>query len=204
MPLKQLRSVTGELDTPELLRYLITEKFPGETVVTASLMSSSTVVLKMVADIDPATPVIFCQRPPVFEESAEFRASIVDRLGLKNVSTSDGRESTVHPGDRDHCEDMWVSNHNMPGNSYQILHLNDCLSPYKCWISAVYHVPPVDSVNHRVDKDGRLIKVDPLVKWSKERVRNFMIDNDLPYHKMAMRDYQFDRARSVATETFPF
>ena len=70
--------------------------------MTASLMASSIVVLKMVADIDPATPVIFCHRPPVFEESVEYRAEIVRRLGLANTSMNEGREPDVRRGDSGH------------------------------------------------------------------------------------------------------
>ncbi|MGI9421691.1 MAG: phosphoadenosine phosphosulfate reductase family protein, partial [Hyphomicrobiaceae bacterium] len=158
-PRQEIRKISVDLTTPELLHYLIKERFPGEIVVTASLMASSVVVLKMISDIDPATPVIFCQRRPIFEESTEYRAKIVERLGLQNISLNNGRELEVAPGDNDHCERMFVQYRDMPGRSFQILHLNECLAPYKCWISAVYHVPRPDYVQNRVDVDGRLIRV---------------------------------------------
>ena len=44
---------------PERRRLPIEEKFAGKTLVTASLKAPSVVVLKLVADIDPATPVVF-------------------------------------------------------------------------------------------------------------------------------------------------
>ena len=187
----EIRKISVDLNTPDLLRHLIEERFAGEVVVTASLIASSIVVLKMVADIDPATPVIFCHRPPVFEESVEYRAEIVRRLGLTNISMSEGREPDVRPGDSGHCERMWIHHRDMPGRSLQLLHLNDCLAPYKCWISAVYHVSRPDFVRNRVDVDGRLIKIDPLIRWSKDDVRAFMREHELPYHKMAKRSFSY-------------
>ena len=150
MSLQDIRDVSVNLDTPALLRYLITERFAGNTVVTASLRAASIVVLKMVSDIDPATPIIFCHRRPVFDESVAYRTRIVDLLGLTNVSTNEGHEVDICDGDQDHCERMWVENRTLPGRSKELLHLNDSLAPYLCWISAVYHVPRPAGVRNRV------------------------------------------------------
>jgi phosphoadenosine phosphosulfate reductase len=201
---QDIRSVSVHLDTPELLRYLIKEKFPGKIAVTASLIAPSVVVLKMVADIDPATPIIFCQRPPIFEVSAEYRTQIVERLGLTNVSLTEGHETRVRDGDHDHCERMWVHYPDMPGSSLQVLHINDSLAPYSCWISAVYHMQRPNEVVNRVDVDGLVIKVDPLVRWSKDDVRAFMRTNDLPYHKLAARKFQYDENSEVTYPTYHF
>ena len=197
-----IRSVSVHLHTPELLRYLIKERFPGRTVVTASLRAPSIVVLKMISEIDPATPVIFCHRPPVFEESTEYRARIVEILRLGNVSFTEGHETVLRPDDVDHCERMWIQNQNVPGRSFEILHLNDCLAPYSCWISAVYHVARPDYVRNRVDVEGRLIKVDPLIRWSREEVREFMRTHGLPYHKMADRKYNYEENPEGSTYEF--
>jgi phosphoadenosine phosphosulfate reductase len=198
-PRQAIRTISVDLDTPALLRYLIKERFPGETVVTASLMASSIVVLKMVSEIDPATPIVFCQRSPVFEESTEYRTQIVASLGLQNVSMNEGRETMIRPGDQDHTERMGVHYRDMPGRSIQLLHLNDCLAPYSCWISAVYHLPRQSFIQNRVDVHGRLIKVDPLVRWTKDDVREFMRVSNLPYHKMAKREFGYDGKKGDMT-----
>lgn len=197
--LQEIRSVSVDLDTPALLRHLLKERFPGKTVVTASLMAPSIVVLKLVSEIDPSTPIVFCHRQPVFEESIEFRSRIVKILGLQNFSVSDGYETEVRPGDNDHCDRVWVYYRDMPGRSLQLLHLNDCLAPYDCWINAIYHAPRSSLVRNRVDVDGRLIKVDPLVRWTKEDVREFMRAHSLPYHKMAARKYNSAESRETVT-----
>lgn len=194
----QIQSVSKHMGVPELLRYLIKERSPGKTVVTASLRAPSIVVLKMVSDIDPSTPIIFCQRPPVFVESLGFRTEIAEKLGLTNVLMTEGHETRITPGDRDHCERMWVHYLDMPGRSFEILHLNDCLAPYSCWISAVYHMHepnPAASLN-RVDVDGRLLKINPLLRWTKDDVREFMSTHKLPFHKLAARKFSYDESNS--------
>ena len=184
---QDIRSISPDLSTPDLLRYLIAERFPGETLVTASLKAPSVVVLKMVADIDPGTPVVFCSRGFQFPESEVYRERIVGLLGLKSVSRSKGGEVEVLSGDHDHCERMWVESSEGLARSFEIVHLNQTLAPYSCWISAVYHVPSPPQVTQRVDVEGRLIRVDPLIRWSKDEVRAFMREHKLPFHPRAVR-----------------
>ena len=45
---RDIRSVGADHSTPDLLRFLIAQKFAGTTVVTASLKAPSVTVLKMV------------------------------------------------------------------------------------------------------------------------------------------------------------
>jgi len=184
---QDIRSVSPDLSTADLLRLLITDKFAGKTVVTASLKAPSVVVLKMVADIDAAMPVVFCVRGFQFPESTEYREQIVDLLGLKNVIQCKGGEVEVLPNDYDHYERMWIESQDGRMRIFEIVHLNQTLAPYSCWISAVYHVERPPHVKQRVDTEGRLIRVDPLIRWSKDEVRAFMHAHDLPFHPHVTR-----------------
>ena len=190
MPLLQdLWSKTSHLDTRQLLAHLIGERYVGSVIVTASLKARSVSVLKMVADIDPGTPVLFCQPGLEFEESTSYREQIVAQLGLTDVRFTSGREIEVLPGDHDHTERMWIENKDMPGQTFVLAHLNNSLQGFDCWISAVNHEQRPPEIKHRVDLNGRLVRVDPVFRWSDDDVRNFMRDNDLPYHKRAKRSY---------------
>ena len=184
---QDIRSVSPDLSTPDLLRFLIEDRFAGKVLVSASLKAPSVVVLKLVADIDPATPVVFCVRGFQFPESGVYRSRIVELLGLENVSQTNGGEVEVLPGDTDHCERMWAESRDRLGRSYEIVHLNQTLAPYSCWISAVYHVPGPPRRTKRVDVESRLIRVDPLVRWTKDDVRAFMREHGLPFHPHAVR-----------------
>ena len=54
---EELQELTRDMDTVSLLRFLITEKFPKKIVVSCSLRARSVVVLKMISEIDPSTPI---------------------------------------------------------------------------------------------------------------------------------------------------
>ena len=184
---EDIRSASGDLSTPDLLRLLIKERFPENILVTASLKAPGVAVLKLVADIDPATPVVFCTRGFQFPASLEYRERIVDLLGLTNVSLTQGHEVNVLPGDHDHCEVMWVESPEGFGRSYEIVHLNETLAPYNCWVSRSITCAANRMSVTRVDVQGRLIRVDPLIRWSKDDVRAFMRKYDLPFHPHVTR-----------------
>ncbi len=190
MPLlKEIWSVTSKLDTAALLSYMIGERYRGKVIVTASLKARSIVVLKLVADIDASTPVLFCQPGREFEDSKIYREKIVGQLGLSDVRYTSGREIEVQRGDHDHVERMWIENEESSGQTFSVVHLNNSLQGFDCWISGVNHVERPPEIRHRVDLDGRLVRVDPVIRWSDDEIRAFMTGNNLPFHKRAKRSY---------------
>lgn len=183
---QEISAAAQRMTAQDLLRYVIKETFPGKLVVTASLRARSVATVAMVAEIDPSTPVVFCQPSALFPESLDYRARLVRKLGLSDVSVSTGREPEVMPSDRDHFECMWVDDPIGGGRVHEIVHLNETLADFDCWVSAVYHVPKSPRARHKVDVDGRLIRIDPLIDWSEERVRMYLRQHGIPFHPRAV------------------
>ncbi len=176
---------SADMDTPTFLRFLIEDRSPRKSVVTVSLRGRSVVVLKYISEIDPATPVVFCHMPNVYPESLEYRARLIDELGLSNVrepAEDDGPTAS----DCNHCEQLWAENPIDHTRAYEVVHLNRTLADFDCWISAVYHNPYPAEPGPRVRAEGRLIRVDPLASWTQDQVRGFMKEQGLPYHPQAM------------------
>ncbi len=174
-------------DAFDLLDHLIRREFPGKCVVTASLKARSVAVLRMVADIDPSTAVVFCHARDLFEESRAYRADIISSFGLTDVTEAHGdRIAPVDKGS-DHIECLWVEDPDGGGLVHECVHLNETLAPYGCWISAVYGEGP-DAVSRdveRIDMDGRLPKVDVLADWAPTDVQAFLQDRGVPPHPLA-------------------
>lgn len=168
------------LDAQALLARVIAG---GRAVVTASLKARSIAVLKMVAEIDPSTPVVFCHASELFPESQAYRDAVVKQLGLTNVRVLSGEAAST--GLWQHCEHLWSADPVGGGRVHEIVHLNELLSDYVAWISAVYHMP--SQGKNRVDATESLIKVDPVKDWSDEKVRNFLREAGLPLHPLAKK-----------------
>lgn len=185
--LKEIRAVTTDLPAFDMLRYLLKEKFPGQTVVTASLRSPSVVVLKMVSDIDPATPVVFCHPRSVFPESETYRNQLVKLFGLSNVKVMTQSDSMT--GKRAFVRSEKLLNETLgnTGGSWETIHLHDTLAPYKCWIKAVYHERPDEPAEQRVDCYAGMVTVNLLRRRTTAVIDRFMKDHDLPYHPKISR-----------------
>jgi phosphoadenosine phosphosulfate reductase len=177
--------VTRTMDASALLRYLITEAFPGKTLATSSLRGRSVVVLKLISQIDPSTPVVFCHVPDLYPESLDYRTRLVGALNLRDVREP-AEDAGPLPGDCDHFEGLWAENPVDHTRAYETVHLNRSLAGFECWISAVYHGPYAETPAARVREEGRLIRIDPLASWTQDQVRRFMAEHGLAYHPHAM------------------
>lgn len=200
----KILDITAEMDTSSFLRYLIGEKFPQKTVVTCSLRARSVVVLKLISEINPATPIVFCHMPNLFPESREYFTKLVSDLGLHDIREP-VEDHGVLSGDCDHSEGLWAENPDDHTRAYMIAPLNEALAGFDCWISAAYHCPYPESPGPRVVQEGRLIRINPLASWSQSQVQSFMQEHGLSYHPLAMSGRsQPPKDESEVVTTFAF
>lgn len=200
----ELKSACQEMACIDLLSFLIKEKFPGKIAVTASLRARSIIVQQMISEIDPTTPIIYCSAGKLFPESEDYKQMIIKRFGFTNVLSPVGaNETAILSGDRDHIE--WVkAQYDRHGATQEAMHLNKTLESYSCWISAVYHFDQDKTVRNRVEREGRLLRVNPLIDWDVERVQNFMDEFDLPYHELRKEQLDMSKTHGDGSEVMTF
>lgn len=203
--LKELQESTRDMDTPSFLRFLITKAFPQKTLATCSLRGRSVVLLKMISEIDPATPIVFCHAPEPYPESLDYRAKLISQLGLRDIREPAEDEGKRLPGDSDHHEGLWAEDPANHTRVYKTVHLNRTLADFDCWISGVYHGPYSETPKPRVTQEGRLIRVNPLASWTQDQVRQFMTENGLRYHpRSAVRPRPHDKDDPKLAPTYHF
>lgn len=202
---EELKSACKEMPCINLLEYLIKEKFPGKIAITASLRARSVIVQQMVSEVDPATPIIYLTAGKPFPESEQYREMIIKRFGFTNVLTpAGGNESAIRANDQDHIEWVKARYDRSHGATQEAMHLNHTLEPFDCWISAVYHFDQDQTVRSRVEREGRIIRVNPLIDWDVERVQNFMAEFDLPYHKLNKEQIDMNAKHGDGSEVMTF
>ncbi len=185
--LSEIQERTKNLSCYSLLEYLVNDRFKGKTIVSASLRARSIVVLQMLADIDPGIPVVFCHAGTMFPESVEYKEYIIDRLNLRDIREPQKGEAEPVPGDHDHVEWVKASREGSLSTVKTAIHLNKTLAGFECWISAVYHNPAGNAQLNRIDVEGRLLRVNPLLGWKHEKIEHYMKVHALPAHKLAPR-----------------
>src|ERR1043166_9188426 len=68
-----------------VLQPLIERVFPGRIALVSSFGAEAAVLLSMVAEIDPAVPVLFLDSGKLFGETLRYRDELTQRLGLRDV-----------------------------------------------------------------------------------------------------------------------
>ena len=192
----EIQENTRKLSCYSLIEYLVNDHFKEKIIVTASLRARSIVFLQMLSDINPTTPILFCHAGTIYPESLIYKQLIIERLGFTDIREAQMKETETIPGDYDHIEWLMASYNGSNGAVKTAMHLNKSLDGFNCWISAVYHKPVDNSQVNRVDIDGKILRVNPLLDWTHEAVNKFMKAHDLPFHKLAPRDIIYPKNKT--------
>ena len=200
--LESLRAQYGDLAGGDLLEAMIKQAFPGDIAVVSSFGAESAVLLHMVSEIDPTTPVIFLNTGKLFGETLRYRDRLQERLGLTDI-----RAAGPHPADlaaRDPNGALWNSDPDACCFVRKVLPLERALAGFSASITgrkrfqtnarAAMHpieeetvrglVPPVP----RVPRATRF-KINPLAHWGQEELETYTENHRLPRHPLVKDGY---------------
>lgn len=83
--LSRLSMFYGDLTAVPLLRVMIREEFQGKIGLISSFGADAALLLSMVAEVDPATPVLFLETEKHFPETLDYVRSLTTHLNLSSV-----------------------------------------------------------------------------------------------------------------------
>ena len=182
-----LENYAGQ-ESQELIASVLKD-YKGRVALVSSFGAESSVLLHMVARIDPATPVIFLDTGKLFGETLDYRNSLVELLGLSDVRTfhpapsdlaATDPDGTLNTRDTDACCHI-----------RKTLPLEQALKDFDAVLSGRkrFHGGERAVLNHVSAADGRL-KVEPLASFSAFDLKNYMTAHDLPAHPLVGRGYR--------------
>ncbi|HTH97424.1 MAG TPA: phosphoadenylyl-sulfate reductase [Stellaceae bacterium] len=177
------------LDGAALIDALAHREFPGRVAVLSSFGAESAALLSVVAEVDPTVPVIFLNTNKLFEETLEYRDTLVRKLGLTDVRSVQAKAAVVNEADSDGM--LWYWDPDRCCALRKVQPMNDALEGFDAVISGRkrYHgdlrsfLPLFEAV------DGR-VKVDPLARWTPEQVRELFEARELPQHPLVAKGYK--------------
>lgn len=156
--------------------------------VVSSFGTESAVLLDVVAQVDPAIPVLFLETGRHFPETLTYKAQLTKRLGLTDV-----RDLVPQPDALaafDPAGELWRSNSDKCCSIRKVIPLRQALKPFSCWINGRkryqadtrYEIPKIELV------DGR-IKLNPLSEFTPQDVADWFVRRDLPRHPLQSDGY---------------
>jgi phosphoadenosine phosphosulfate reductase len=152
--------------------------------VVSSFGTESAALLKVMADVDPAIPVIFLDTGWLFEETLAYRDSLTSMLGLQDVRSVKPEEETLRREDAD--RDLWFSDPDACCRIRKVEPLQRALAPFAAWINGRkrFH-GDLRAAIPLVEADGFRLKFNPFAKASREDIAAIYAEAKLPPHPIA-------------------
>jgi len=156
--------------------------------VVSSFGTESAALLKVMADVDAAIPVIFLDTGWLFEETLAYRDTLIATLGLHDVRSIQPLEATLSREDPD--RELWFSNPDTCCRIRKVEPLARALAPFDAWINgrkrfqggARAAIPVVES-------DGARLKFNPFANASREEIAAIYTLANLPPHPLVAGGY---------------
>lgn len=170
------------------LRRAITEDFQGRIAIVSSFGAESAVLLALVADIDPNTPVLFVDTGQHFAETLEYRDTLIRFLGLTNVRTVGPTAAEVEQNDPP--GELWRYDPDACCAFRKVTPLDRALAPFAAWVTGrKRHQTLTRRALPVVEQSEGKTKINPLADWTAEDVEAEMVRRGLPRHKLASAGY---------------
>jgi phosphoadenosine phosphosulfate reductase len=187
-PIADLPLASAEDEGVALLRCAVTESFAGRIAVVSSFGADSAMLLALVAEIDPATPVLFLDTQKHFPETLAYRDQLARRLGLTGARDIPPDPVELANNDPDGELHRWLPDDCCAVR--KVAPLERALAGFDAWVTGRRRgqsrtraaLPFMESV------DGRT-KFNPLADWSAERIVAELARRNLPRHPLVTRGY---------------
>jgi phosphoadenosine phosphosulfate reductase len=141
-------------------------------------------LLKVMADVDAAIPVIFLDTGWLFEETLAYRDTLIATLGLRDVRSIKPAEEALKREDPE--RELWFSDPDACCRIRKVEPLARALAPFGGWINgrkrfqggARAAIPVVEA-------DGVRLKFNPFANVSRQDIEAIYSQAKLPPHPLA-------------------
>jgi phosphoadenosine phosphosulfate reductase len=159
-----------------------------QLALVSSFGTESAALLKVMADVDPAIPVIFLDTGWLFEETLAYRDTLIASLGLRDVRSIRPLDEALSREDPD--RELWFSDPDACCRIRKVEPLARALAPFAGWINgrkrfqggARADIPVVEA-------DGVRLKFNPFANVSREQIAAIYTEARLPPHPLMAAGY---------------
>jgi phosphoadenosine phosphosulfate reductase len=173
-----------------------------QLALVSSFGTESAALLKVMADVDPAIPVIFLDTGWLFEETLAYRDTLIAALGLRDVRSIKPLEEALSRQDPD--RELWFSDPDACCRIRKVEPLARALQPFSAWINgrkrfqggARAEIPVVED-------DGAKLKFNPFANVSREEIEAIYKLAKLPPHPLVASGYLSVGCMPCSSRTAP-
>jgi phosphoadenosine phosphosulfate reductase len=168
----------------------------------SSFGTESAALLKVMADVDPAIPVIFLDTGWLFEETLAYRDTLIAMLGLRDVRSIKPLEQTLSREDPD--RELWFSDPDACCRIRKVEPLQRALAPFSAWINGRKRFQGgLRAEMAVVEDDGAKLKFNPFANVGREEIEAIYQLAKLPPHPLLASGYQSVGCMPCSSRTAP-
>lgn len=189
---EQIAAASQELagkSPQEILRWAVQQFHPKLTMATA-FGAEGCCIIHMLAEIEPGVRIFNLDTGYQFAETLELRERLKQRYGIEVEYIRP--ESTVEEYEKEHGGPLYVIRSDQCCHDRKIVPLRRAVVGFDAWISSIRK----DQSEHRAqagvvqwDKKFNLVKVNPLLAWTKKEVWGFVMKHGVPYNPLHDQNY---------------
>jgi phosphoadenosine phosphosulfate reductase len=192
MTADQIADASAKLEgaSPQAILRWAVERFHPRLTMATAFGAEGCCILHMLAEIQPKVRVFNLDTGYQFTETLELRERIKERYGIEVELIRP--EMTVEEYEAEHGGPLYRIRPDQCCHDRKILPLRQAVVGYDAWISAIRR----DQTQHRAkagvvgwDAKFNLVKVNPLLNWTRTDVWRFVLDHDVPYNPLHDQGY---------------
>jgi phosphoadenosine phosphosulfate reductase len=186
--LASLQKAAEGRDAKGIIELALKGEFAGKTAVVSSFGSESVVLLHMIAQTDPTTPIIFLNTGKLFGETLRYRDRLQEQLGLVDI-----RSIGPHPADRaeqDPEGTLWSQSTDACCNFRKVVPLKRALEGFSAQITGRKRFQTKERAAMQPVElfEGRF-RFNPLTDWTLADLEAYTEKFNLPRHPLVEDGY---------------
>jgi phosphoadenosine phosphosulfate reductase len=173
-----------------------------KVAVVSSFGTESAALLKIVADVDPAVPVVFLDTGWLFQETLDYRDQLTQLLGLRDVRTIKPLDATLQGEDPDQA--LWSTDPDTCCRIRKVEPLARALAPFSAWFNGRKRFQGGErSAIAVVEADGARLKFNPLANATVDGLKALYASAKLPPHPLLASGFTSIGCMPCTTRTRP-
>jgi phosphoadenosine phosphosulfate reductase len=198
----ELDRVLGEASPAEVIAAALRTVGREQLALVSSFGIEAAALLQVMAEVDPAIPVIFLDTGWLFEETLAYRDTLIARLGLRDVRVIKPDESALAREDEN--RELWFSDPDACCRIRKVEPLQRALAPFGAWINGRKRFQGgLRAELAVVEDDGARLKFNPFANISREAIEAIYTRAKLPPHPLAAKGYLSVGCMPCTTRTSP-
>ncbi|MHB1559950.1 MAG: phosphoadenylyl-sulfate reductase [Isosphaeraceae bacterium] len=187
--LAEINARLADATPREIIRWAV-ERYGSRLTMATAFGAEGCILLHLLAEVEPRIRVFNLDTGYQFPETLELRDRIAERYGIEVELV--GSETSVPDYEKQHGGPLYVVNSDQCCYDRKIVPLRRALVGYDAWITSIRAEQSKDRAAASVvglDSKFGLVKVNPILKWSRRDVWAFIETHRVPYNPLFDRGY---------------